>query len=873
MKSANLFFYAMQLGNNFTQKTGEALQKAIELAQSKGNQQVSDLHMLASMLTQEDTLIAPILQKKEVNMNRVMEQAEDEIGKLPTVSGDAFAEVYVGQDLKKVLNQANKEAQNLKDEYISVEHILLAFLETKVEAGKILANAGLKKQEVLEILKELRGNQRVTDQNPEGKFQVLEKYGKNLTKLAREGKIDPVIGRDEEIRRVMQILSRRTKNNPVLIGEPGTGKTTIVEGLAKRIIDGDVPEGLRGKEIIQIDLGAMVAGSKYRGEFEDRLKAVIKEIVNSDGKVIAFLDELHTLVGAGATGEGSMDAANMIKPELARGTLHLIGATTLKEYRKYVEKDAALERRFQPVMVLEPSVEDTITILRGIKEKYEVHHGIRITDGAIIAAATLSDRYISDRFLPDKAVDLVDEAASAIRMQVDSQPVELDRLQRKIMQLEIEKQALKKEEDKPSKDRLQKIEKEIAELSEEKNKLELKWRNEKGVISEIQDLKSKMESERIEAEKLERSGDLEKVAEIRYGKIPAAEKKIEELKKKLQKMQGGDQILREEVTEEDIAQVVSRWTNIPVTKMLQSEQEKLLHLEAEIGKRVIGQENAIEAVANAIRRARAGIQEENRPIGSFIFMGPTGVGKTELTKALAEVLFSDEHAMMRLDMSEYMEQHSVAKLIGSPPGYVGYDEGGQLTEAVRRRPYAIVLFDEIEKAHPDVFNILLQILDEGRLTDAKGRTVNFKNTIIVMTSNLGSKVIQENINKEKTVLDLKMKEVLRQAFKPEFLNRIDDIIIFRALKKDDILKIVDIQINQVEKRLEKQGILIEITKEAKEFLANKGFDPTFGARPLKRVIQVDLLNQLANKIIGGEISEGKKVKVGNEKRGSDTIAV
>jgi len=841
---------------NYTKKTTESLQSSIKLAQDNGQQTVDCAHVFLSLLAQEGSLVLTILKKLEADTDLIREQLEDEIEKTPKVQGGV--DVYLSQDFKKILNQSNKEAADLKDEYISTEHLLLAFLEIENVVKKILKAQDIDKKKVIEILKEVRGSQRVTDENPEAKYQALEKYSTNLTRLAREGKIDPVIGRDEEIRRIMQILSRRTKNNPVLIGEPGTGKTTIVEGLAKRIVDQDVPETLKNKEVLSLDLGAMVAGAKYRGEFEDRLKAVIKEIVAAEGRIIVFVDEMHLIVGAGAA-EGQMDASNLIKPELARGKLHMIGATTLKEYQKYVEKDAALERRFQPVYVSEPSVEETITILRGIKEKYEVHHGVRIQDSAIVAAATLSQRYITDRFLPDKAVDLIDEATSALRLQIDSQPVEIDRLQRKLIQLEIEKQALKKETDENSKERLKKIDKEIEDLNEQKKELELKWKSEKDIIVQIRTLKSDIEQLRMEAERAERSGDLQRVAEINYGEIPNKEKEMAELTKKLQKMQKDGSILQEEVTEEDIARVVSKWTGVPVTKMLQSEQEKLLHLEKELHNRVVGQDEAVVAVANAIRRSRAGIQSENRPIGSFIFMGPTGVGKTELAKALAEILFDDEHAMVRIDMSEYMEQHAVARLIGAPPGYVGYEEGGQLTEAVRRRPYSIVLFDEIEKAHRDVFNVMLQILDDGRLTDSKGRVVNFKNSIIIMTSNVGSQFIQEYADGklEKTALELKLKSELGKYFRPEFLNRIDDIVTFEALSKEHLREIVDIQLREVSKRLEKQGIQLEVSDKVKDHFAEEGFDPLFGARPLKRVIQSELLDPLAMKIISGELAKSK----------------
>ncbi len=842
----------MPLANNFTQKTNEALQAASKLVRDNKQQAMDTPHLFLSLLAQAGSLVMTILKKLEVDADQIRQALEEEVEKLPRVSGGG--QMYLSQDLQKVLDQASAEASNLKDEYVSTEHVLLSFLEMDTVVRKILRAHGVEKKKVLEILKDVRGTQRVTDDNPEVKYQALEKYSTNLTEMARQGKIDPVIGRDEEIRRVMQILSRRTKNNPVLIGEPGTGKTTIVEGLAKRIVAQDVPESLKNKEVIVLDIGSMVAGSKYRGEFEDRLKAVIKAIVDAEGKLIVFVDELHLIVGAGSTGEGMMDAGNLIKPELARGKLHMIGATTLKEYQRYIEKDAALERRFQPVYVTEPSVEETIAILRGIKEKYEVHHGVRIQDSAIVAAANLSQRYITDRFLPDKAVDLIDEATSALRLQIDSQPVEIDRLQRKLIQLEIEKNALKKESDQSSKDRLKKIDKEVAEIQEHKNELEVRWKSEKEVIVQIRQLKSEIEKLKMEAEKAERRSDLQRVAEINYGEIPSKEKAMQKLSEKLKKIQKDGSILQEEVTEEDIARVVARWTGVPVSKMLQSDKERLLHLEDELHKRVVGQHEAVKAVANAIRRSRAGIQSEERPIGSFIFMGPTGVGKTELAKALAETLFDDEHAMVRIDMSEYMESHAVAKLIGAPPGYVGYEEGGQLTEAVRRRPYAIILFDEIEKAHHDVFNIMLQILDDGRLTDSKGRTVNFKNTIIIITSNVGSHFIHEYAEGkiEKTALELRLRAELGKYFRPEFLNRVDDIVTFEALGKEHLRKIVDLQLADVTARLHTKGVKLTITDEAKDYLVARGYDPAFGARPLKRVIQSELLDPLALQMIAQE---------------------
>jgi len=858
--------------NNFTIKAQEALQQAHILAMEHEQQQVDTPHLFLSLLDQEEGVVLAILKKLEIPIDQIKKRVIDLIERLPkTVVGPGgLAEIYITPLLQKTVMQASREAQRLKDEYVSTEHLLLALLQVPSIIRDLLREFRVDYDRVLKVLVDVRGTERITEPEPESKYQVLEKYTTNLTEMARQEKLDPVIGRDEEIRRLIQILSRRTKNNPVLIGEAGVGKTAIAEGLAQRIVSGDVPESLKGRELISLDLGGLVAGTKFRGEFENRLKAVLKEIKRA-GNYILFIDELHTVVGAGSA-EGAIDASNMLKPALARGELRCIGATTLKEYQKYIERDPALERRFQPVYVQEPSIEDTIAILRGIKEKYEVHHGIHITDQALIAAARLSQRYITDRFLPDKAVDLMDEAASALRMEIESQPEELDKLKRKIRQLEIAKTALKK--DKEEKHQLKEIEKQIAELQEKTKGLEIRWKTEKEIIVSIQEKKKEIDHLKQEMEIAERQGALQKVAEIKYGKIPVLEKKIVGGQKKLALIQKEHRILKEEVTEEDIARVVSRWTGIPISKMLEEETKKLAKMEEVIHKRLINQEEAVKAVANAIRRSRAGIAEENRPIGSFIFLGPTGVGKTELARALAEFMFDTEQALIRLDMSEYMERHTVARMIGSPPGYVGYEEGGQLTEQIRRRPYSVVLFDEIEKANPEVFNILLQILDDGRLTDAKGRMVNFKNTIIIMTSNLGSELIQdyakksdfgfiserEKINSEKIIQE-KIQESLREKFKPEFLNRIDEIIIFHALTRENIEKIIDLQINQLTRRLADKKIKIEVSQTVKKILAERGFDPLFGARPLKRLIQKEILDQLALKIVEGKIQAGDKVNV------------
>ena len=840
----------------FTIKSQEALQKSAEIAMSKQQQAIEPGHLLKAILEVDENVSNYVFKKLNVNETILVNKLDEILNGYPHVSGQ---QPYLSNTTNQVLQNAEKELREFKDEYISVEHLLLALLATKDKVSSILKDAGFERAGLIKAVKELRGGSKVTDQNAEAKYKSLERYSKNLNDLAKNGKIDPVIGRDEEIRRVLQILSRRTKNNPILLGEPGVGKTAIVEGMAQRIVDGDVPENLKDKILVSLDMGLLVAGAKYKGEFEERLKAVIKEVTDSNGQIILFIDEIHTLIGAGG-GEGAMDAANLLKPALARGELHAIGATTLKEYQKYVEKDKALERRFQAVMVDEPSVEDSISILRGIKDKYELHHGVRIKDDAVISAVELSSRYISDRFLPDKAIDLMDEAAAKLRLEMDSLPEELDELNRKIMQLEIEREAIRREKDK-GKETL--LNKEIAELSEERNSLKAKWESEKSVVHGIQKEKETIDKLKFEAEQAEKAGDYGKVAEIRYGKITEAEKRLNEFQLQMKNMQGEKSLLKEEVDSEDIAEVVAKWTGIPVSKMLQSDREKLLHLEEELGKRVAGQEEAIQALSDAVRRSRAGLQDPKRPIGSFIFMGTTGVGKTELSKALADYLFNDDNAMVRIDMSEYQERHSVSRLIGAPPGYVGYDEGGQLTEAVRRKPYSVILLDEIEKAHPDVFNILLQVLDDGRLTDNKGRVANFKNTIIIMTTNIGSQLIQENfekINDENyfEVLETTKDEVLtllRKTVRPEFVNRIDEIIMFRPLSQKDIRKIVDIQVDLVRKRLDEAGVKIEISDAARDRLSKLGFDPQFGARPLKRVLQRELLNELSKQILSGKVSK------------------
>jgi ATP-dependent Clp protease ATP-binding subunit ClpB len=850
--------------DKFTVKAQEALQAAQEMGERSGQQQIEPLHVLWALVAQGDGVVPPLLEKLGVSPTQIASEAEKQIARLPKVSGGSQPQLSPATN--KVLERAFDEAQRLKDEYVSTEHILLAISASdKDTAGQLLVKQGAGHEAILQAMTAIRGSHRVTSQNPEATYRALDQYGRDLTEVARRGKLDPVIGRDEEIRRVMQILARRTKNNPVLIGEPGVGKTAIVEGLASRIVAGDVPEVLKPKRIVSLDLAALVAGAKYRGEFEDRLKAVLKEVTESEGQIILFIDELHTLVGAGAA-EGSMDASNMLKPALARGELRAIGATTLNEYRKYIEKDSALERRFQPVYVGEPSIEDTIAILRGLKERYEVHHGVRIKDAAIVAAAMLSQRYITDRFLPDKAIDLVDEAAAGLRMEIDSLPTEIDEIERRIMQLEIERQAMRKESDAHSRERLKQIEKELGTMKEQSNALKGRWQTEKDAIGRIRKIKEEIDNLKSEEQRFERAGDLSRVAEIRYGKLSTAEKELNAAQDKLAALQKDHPMLKEEVGEEEIAKIVSKWTGIPAGRLLEGEIQKLVHMEERLRDRVIGQDAALAAVANAIRRSRSGLSDPNRPIGSFLFLGPTGVGKTELARAVAEFLFDDERAIVRLDMSEYMEKHSVARMIGAPPGYVGYEEGGQLSEAIRRRPYAVVLLDEIEKAHPDVFNVLLQILDDGRLTDGKGRVVDFRNTVIIMTSNVGSSAIFDLMEKDPKKAREEAMGALRELFRPEFLNRIDDIVLFRPLGKDQIEHIIDLQMQHLLKRLGERKITLKLSAAAKALLFREGYDPAFGARPMKRAIQKLIQDPLALKLLDGEVLPGDEVSADVDKK-------
>ena len=852
--------------NRLTDRSKDAIREAQATASRAQQQGVDVIHLLDALLSQSDGIARPILEAASVKAATLADSIKDEIGKMPTVTGPAAIpdQVFVTPGLNTLLANAEKEAGQLKDEYVSVEHLLIAAVEDQGSGGRLLRQAGASRDQILQALQKVRGNQRVTSANPEDTYQALEKYGRDLTKMAREDKLDPVIGRDEEIRRVIQVLSRRTKNNPVLIGEPGVGKTAIVEGLAQRIFAKDVPEGLKDRRLVALDMGALIAGAKFRGEFEERLKAVLKEVQDAAGDIILFIDELHTVVGAGAT-DGAMDAGNLLKPMLARGELHCVGATTLDEYRKYIEKDAALERRFQPVNVEQPSVEDTISILRGLRERYEVHHGVRIKDSAIVTAAVLSNRYITDRFLPDKAIDLVDEAGAKLRTEIDSMPTELDEVSRRVMQLEIEREALKKESDEGSKDRLVKLEKELAEQQELANTLRARWQSEKDSVISLRTLREEIESTKREIEHAEREYDLNRAAELKYGKLTELEKKLDEgesaLSEKSEDQDGTSRLIKEEVDEEDIAEVVARWTNIPVSKLMQGEIDKLLNLQDHLHKRVVGQDEALRAVSDAVIRARSGLNDPNRPLGSFIFLGPTGVGKTEVARALAEFLFDDEQAMIRIDMSEYMEKHAVARLIGAPPGYVGYDEGGQLTEAVRRRPYSVILFDEIEKAHPDVFNVLLQLLDDGRLTDAQGRTVDFKNTVVLMTSNVGSQLILDSAGDQHDKMREEVLGALRQHFRPEFLNRIDEVVVFHALTREQLKEIVDIQLVRLRARLAERKIQLTLTEAALEHFATSGYDPVYGARPLKRLLQRELETVLGRRILAGEVRENSHITV------------